>query len=475
MSYCVFLSICATSFLSIQFRLPLPPDPVLAIQESTTHTTISTKSVADNANNAALLSTQDSYNTNNTNNTTTSTTTDPVDELFKSPVKSIIISGVGAAGVMSPLLTNPSSAGNSENASHSMQPMRVDSTVSVDTSNTNVPTSAPSSTTTIKRKRNAPHMDLTQHQLSHYLSAGDHNSTTTSLTTTKSSAKDNDSAESNTHLLSQPNTSTCIPLTQVNSGKVRLLTQSTIPAHLLWENNCTNGTTSSNISSDKDSDSSSDDEHDTDTPPPISNVNTTTVTTTMHDTTTIHTLTDSELAEVELLLQGITAADMRWSQGESNNTNNNGSSRGVCSSTVGNDADGATSTTNSNVVVPATTTIITTATTTTTTTHTTTTTSATTHTSTTTTLTTKESTCELELDVHISAIQNQHHTRTAFGAELWAEEKARCEAKGELIVYLYCSVLQHICVACNILQHISSNNSYFAWFECISLAAPRTA
>lgn len=42
----------------------------------------------------------------------------------------------------------------------------------------------------------------------------------------------------------------------------------------------------------------------------------------------------------------------------------------------------------------------------------------------------KESTCELELDVHEVHIVNKLMKRVAFGAELWEEEKLRCEKKG---------------------------------------------
>lgn len=42
----------------------------------------------------------------------------------------------------------------------------------------------------------------------------------------------------------------------------------------------------------------------------------------------------------------------------------------------------------------------------------------------------KESTCELELDIHENMILNRLMPRLEFGAELWEEERLRCQAKG---------------------------------------------
>eukprot|EP01032_Pedospumella_encystans_P008332 gene8332-9904_t len=329
---------------SAKFRLPLPLDPVATLHNEPHPNT--TNSIQPTNPAAAAASTQDSASV------------DPTNGLFNSPIKGIHNTAMG--GVVG-------GANNSIYTGVSIQPVREDSTLSTHTTD-----SKPS----LKAKITAvePHVFLTQHQLSHYVGAVE---------------------EINCTELSTDNTSdvgNIAKATTTQGGKKsRLLTQSSIPQHLVWNNENEDGTINFN---EMDTNEAAETTTNLDNPLQASVMIT--------DGTT---LTASEQEEVDRLLQGITAEDMRWSQDvvSTNVTSAHIATMATSTAIINGDSTTIIPTTSNSVANAS-------------------------HTST--NLITKESTCELEIDIHHSYILNTAHPRVAFGAELWAEEKARCAVKG---------------------------------------------
>lgn len=346
----------------IQFRLPLPPDPASTIQ----HATQPAASVTINTT-ITPSGTQDSASV------------DPTNGLFNSPIKGVhttaAISGAigGIDTIDSPLFSSVHNSGNYTGTLH--QPAREESTISNNTDSS------------VKVNRTAktavePHVYLTQHQLSHYVCT---------------SEEMNSSGGGSIDPIHSSSTNSNKALTQ-GAKKAKLFTQSSIPHHLVW-NEESDKIDSTNIDMAEKADSIAD---------ASSSINTTTIIdTTTSAVNTNLTLSAEEQAEIEMLLQGITAEDMKWSQHNTVVAANNANGS-IVDSAAGNIASST---------VPI----------------------SITHTNTTTTpinttnstnLISKESTCELEIDIHHSYILNTIHPRVAFGAELWAEEHARCVEKG---------------------------------------------
>ena len=199
---------------------------------------------------------------------------DPTNGLFNSPIKGInntaMGGAVGAVTIDSPLF----SAGGVNSSSYtgvSIQPVREDSTLSTHTTDSKLGEKA-------KKIAVEPHVLLTQHQLSHYVGTAEEINST-ELSTNNTNAVDNTAKASATQ----------------GGKKSRLLTQSSIPQHLIWNDEAEDVFTNLNAI---DTNEAAESATNLDNP--------------LQDSVMITdgtTLSASEQAEVDRLLQGITAED----------------------------------------------------------------------------------------------------------------------------------------------------------------------